>query len=60
MADTVEAGREDVDEETADELLCGEPHHLVSGGTVGTVILVLEGDAAIVGRDQRLLAMATR
>src|SRR4029079_9883204 len=52
MADTVEAGGENVDEEAADELLCGERHRLVSGGAVSAIILVLEGDAAVVGRDE--------
>jgi hypothetical protein len=41
-----------VNEEAAVELLCCERHHLVSGGAVSAIILVLEGDAVVVGRDQ--------
>src|SRR5262249_44574186 len=45
VADTVEAVGQDVKEETADELGCGEGHDLVAGATVGAIVLVAEGDA---------------
>jgi Putative transposase len=49
---TVEAVRQDVDEEAADELVCCERHPLVAGAAGGTIILVPEGDADIVERDE--------
>jgi hypothetical protein len=52
VADTVEALGQDVDEEAADELGCGEGHDLVAGAAVGAIVLVAEGDASVVERDQ--------
>jgi hypothetical protein len=48
----VEARRQDVHEEAADELVGIERHLLVSLGAFETVILPLEGDAAVVEGDQ--------
>jgi hypothetical protein len=48
----VEAFGQDVDEEAADELTGGKRHSLVSRAAVGAVILVPEGDAIFVERDQ--------
>jgi hypothetical protein len=39
VADTVEALGQDVDQETADELIGGERHPLVSGVAVGAINL---------------------
>jgi hypothetical protein len=40
-------------QETADELACIERHHpIVSLGAVKAIVLPLEGDALVVGRDQ--------
>ncbi len=47
MTDPVEAGRQHMNEEAADELVCGEGHGLVPRPSVGAVILVLE--AHVVG-----------
>ena len=39
VADAVEARGEHVDQETADELMCGKRHHLVALGTFEPVVL---------------------
>src|ERR1700757_1065525 len=52
VADAVEALGQDVDEEPADELVCGEGHALVSIWALDSVVLPLEGDAVLVGCDQ--------
>ena len=52
VADAVEACRQDVAEEAADELVGGERHHLVSIGSFAAVVLPLEGDGFVVERDQ--------
>ena len=52
VADAVEALGQDVDEESADELVCGECHALVSISALDTVVLALEGDAVLVECDQ--------
>jgi hypothetical protein len=52
MAEAVEAVGQDVDEEAADELVSGERHDLVSLVPLGPIVLVLEGDALVVERDQ--------
>src|ERR1700751_5153508 len=51
VADAVEALRQDVDEEAADELTGCQGHELVSGAAVGAIVLVLEGDAVVVERN---------
>ena len=52
VADAVEAVRQDVDEEAADELACGEGHHLGPLAALGAIVLPLEGDALAVERDE--------
>src|SRR6516225_6298549 len=52
-ADAVEARWQDMHQEAADELARVERHHpVVSLGAVKAIILPLEGDALVVGRDQ--------
>src|SRR2546430_12117904 len=48
----MEAFRQDVDQEAADELVCRECHELVPLGTLDPVVLVFEPDAHRVSRDQ--------
>lgn len=52
MADAVEALRQHVEQEAADELVGAEGHGALALGAVATVVLVAEGDAGIVERDQ--------
>ena len=52
VADAVEAGRQHMDEEAADELVNGERHHLISIGAFDPVVLALEGDVVVVECDQ--------
>src|SRR5262249_57529204 len=55
IPDTVEALRQDMHQEAADELVGIERHQLVSLGTFDAVVLPLEGDAVVVERDQALV-----
>ena len=48
VADAVEAARQDVEQEAADELVGGERHDLLAVGAVAAIVLVAEGDAALV------------
>src|SRR5215831_10113575 len=52
VADAMEALGQDVDEESADELVCGKCHPLVSISALAPVVLPLEGDAVLVECDQ--------
>src|SRR6202022_2270637 len=52
VADAVEAVRQDVDEEAADELAGGECHDLLAVATIGAIVLPSEGDAGAVASDQ--------
>src|SRR6476659_8494150 len=52
VADAVEALRQHVDEEAANELVGGERHALVSITALDAVVLPLEGDALLVEGDQ--------
>ena len=52
ITDTVEALRQDMHQEAADELVGIERHQLVSRGTFDAIVLPLEGDAVVVERDQ--------
>ena len=52
MADTMEALRQNVDEEAADELVGTERHRLLAIASICTIILVTEGDAAPVMGDE--------
>ena len=55
MADAMEALGQDVEQEAADELAGGESHRLVSARPVDAVVLVFEGDAALVGLDEAVI-----
>ena len=52
VADAVEALRQDVDQESADELIGGECHDLLALATIGAIVLPSEGDAGAVAGDQ--------
>ena len=52
VADAVEARRQDVDQESADELGGSECHDLLTIATIGTIVLPSEGDASVVEGDQ--------
>src|SRR5262244_4600329 len=52
VADAVKAVWQDVNEETADELVGGKRHLLVSIAAFDPIVLPLEGDAVAVHRDQ--------
>src|SRR6266566_704862 len=52
VTDAVEALGQDVDEESADELVCGECHPFVSISALDSVVLALEGNAVFVECDQ--------
>ena len=52
MADAVEALRQDVDQESTDELAGREPHDLLTVATIGAIVLPSEGDLGLVEGDQ--------
>lgn len=52
MPDAVEAARQDMEQEAADELIDGERHDLLPIAAVATVVFVAEGDASFVKGDQ--------
>jgi hypothetical protein len=52
VADAVQALGQDVDEETADELVYCERHYLVAIGAFEAIVLVFEADSVFVERDQ--------
>lgn len=60
MADAVKAFWQHVDEEAADELVCGERHPLLPVAAFDPIILPSEGDIVLVEGDQAAVAMATR
>jgi hypothetical protein len=45
VADAMEAARQNMDQEAADELVGGERHGLLARTTFGAIVLPLEGDA---------------
>src|SRR5712691_5218914 len=49
VPDAMEALRQHVDKEAPDELIGCQRHRRVAGGPVDPIILVLEGDAGLVG-----------
>ncbi len=51
-ANAVEAARQHMDQEAADELMRLERHGLVVGASLDPVILPPEGHALVVGRNQ--------
>jgi hypothetical protein len=52
VADAVEATRQDVDQESADELAGGEYHDLLTIAAIGTIVLPSEGHVGAVAGDQ--------
>lgn len=52
MTDAMQAFWQHVNEEAADELVCGKRHPLVSIAALDAIILPLEGDALLVAGDQ--------
>src|SRR5216683_4097592 len=49
VSDAMEALRQHVDQEAPDELVSRQRHRLVAGGPLDPIVLVLEGDAVLVG-----------
>ena len=52
VSDAMEALRQHVDQEAPDELVGRQRHGLVAGGPLDPIVLVLEGDAVLVGGQQ--------
>src|ERR1700730_13077387 len=52
MPDAVKAAWQDVEQEAADELVRRDRHDALPLGTITTVVLVAEGDAGLVERNQ--------
>ena len=52
VPDAMEATRQDMEQEAADELVGGERHDLLPVGAVATVVLVAECDATLVEADE--------
>ena len=52
MADAVEATWQDMEQEAPDELVRREGHDALPLGTIAAIVLVAEGDAGLVERDQ--------
>ena len=52
VTDAVEALRKDVEQEAADEFVRAQCHGALAVGAVTAIILVAEGDAVLVERDQ--------
>ena len=52
MADAVKAAWQDMEQEAADELVRRERHDALPLGTITAVVLVAEGDAGVVERNQ--------
>jgi len=52
VTDAMEASRQDVDQEAADELAGGQCHDLLALATIGAIVLPSEGDAVVADCDQ--------
>src|SRR5688572_12858152 len=52
VPDAMEAARQDVEQEPTDELVCSERHDLLPVGASAAIVLVAEGDAALVETDE--------
>jgi hypothetical protein len=52
VPDAMEAAWQDVEQEAADELVGRERHHLLPINAVAAIVIVAEGDAALVEGDQ--------
>jgi hypothetical protein len=55
MPDAVEAMRQDMEQEAADEFVRCERHHALPLGTIASVVFVAKGDAGLVEGDQTLI-----
>ena len=55
MPDAVEATRQDMEQEAADELVRCERHDSLPLRTIAAVVLVAEGDAGLVERNQTVI-----
>lgn len=51
MADAMEATRQDIKHEAADELVGGERHNLLAIGAIATIVVVADGDAVLTEPD---------
>ena len=60
MPAPAEAFRQHVQQEAPDELIRGQRHRAIAFGAVTAIILVAEGDAGFVERDQPAAGDATR
>jgi hypothetical protein len=52
VPNAMEALRQHVDQEAPDELVGRQRHRFVAGGPLDPIVLVLEGDAVLVGEQQ--------
>ena len=52
MTDTMETFRQNVEQEAADEFIRAERHGALAVDTIVTIVLVAEGNAGLVKRDQ--------
>lgn len=59
MPDAVEAARQDMKQEAADELVGGKRHDLLTVGVVAAVVLVAERHPGLINRIRRRFEMAT-
>jgi hypothetical protein len=55
VADAVETGRQDVQEEAADEFRRLQGHRFLAVGSIGAVVRVAEGDVAVLDGEQPLV-----
>src|SRR5215813_4147087 len=55
VTDAVEAFRQNVEQKAADELIRAEGHGALALGAVAAIVLVAEGDAGLVDRDQPMV-----
>ena len=60
MADAVKALRQDMEQEAADELVRRQRHDFAARQAVRAIVLVAEGDAALVMAMSLVFEMATR
>ena len=52
MADAVEPVRKHMDQEAADELGCGQPHHLLAVSILDAIVFPSERDGVGIGADE--------
>ena len=51
MTDAMEAFRQSVEQEAADELSGGERHHLLTIGAITAIVFVAKGNAGLIEAD---------